>query len=86
MSLVLKRSITLGGHKTSVTLEDEFWDALRMIAYDDKTTVASLVGQINHGRNKSNLSSAIRVYVLRRFLMMGDRQKERPNPSINAAA
>ena len=38
MSLVLKRSITLDGHKTSVTLEDEFWDALRMIAYDDKTT------------------------------------------------
>ena len=73
MSLVLKRSITLDGHKTSVTLEDEFWDALRMMAYDDQATVASLVGQINHARNKHNLSSAIQ-------------QKERPILSTNAAA
>jgi len=86
MSLVLKRSITLDGHKTSVTLEDEFWDALRMIAYDDKTTAAAPVSQINHARNKHNLSSAIHVYVLRRFLMMGDQQKERPILSTNAAA
>jgi predicted DNA-binding ribbon-helix-helix protein len=86
MSLVLKRSITLDGHKTSVTLENEFWDTLRMIAYDVKTTVASLVGQINHGRNKSNLSSAIRVFVLKRSRITEDQQKDRPNLSINAAA
>jgi len=43
MSLVAKRSVTLGGHKTSVTLEDEFWDALRAIAHRDRTTAASLV-------------------------------------------
>jgi|SRR4249919_3300771 hypothetical protein len=46
MSRVVKRSVTLGGHKTSVTLEDEFWDALRAIAHCDKTTMVSLVGQI----------------------------------------
>ena len=86
MSLVVKRSVTLGGHKTSVTLEDEFWDALRMIAHRDKTTMASLVGQINQTRNKSNLSSAIRVFVLKRSAMAADQEKQKPIVSINAAA
>ena len=66
MSVVVKRSITIEGHKTSVTLEDEFWDALRVIAQRDKTTMVSLVHQINQTRNQSNLSSAIRVFVLKR--------------------
>jgi predicted DNA-binding ribbon-helix-helix protein len=47
MSVVVKRSVTIEGHKTSVTLEDEFWDALRVIAQRDKTTMVSLVHQIN---------------------------------------
>jgi hypothetical protein len=55
MSLVVKRSVTLDGHKTSVTLEDEFWDALRAIAYRDKTTVVSLVGQVNTKQEQSIL-------------------------------
>ena len=86
MSFVVKRSVTLGGHKTSVTLEDEFWDALRTIAHRDKTTVASLVGQINQTRNKSNLSSAIRVFVLKRSAMAADQEKQKSIVSINAAA
>ena len=86
MSLVVKRSVTLDGHKTSVTLEDEFWDALRAIAYRDKTTVVSLVGQINQTRNKGNLSSAIRVFVLKRSAMMADREKQKLILSIDAAA
>ena len=86
MSLVAKRSVTLGGHKTSVTLEDEFWDALRMIAHRDKTTMASLVGQINQTRNKSNLSSAIRVFVLKRSAMAADQEKQKSIGSVNAAA
>ena len=86
MSLVVKRSVTLGGHKTSVTLEDEFWNALRTMAHRDKTTVASLVGQINQTRNKSNLSSAIRVFVLKRSAMAADQEKQNPILSINAAA
>ena len=71
MSRVVKRSVILGGHKTSVTLADEFWDALRAIAHRDKTTVASLVGQINQTQNKSNLSSAIRIFVLKRSALGG---------------
>jgi predicted DNA-binding ribbon-helix-helix protein len=86
MSLVAKRSVALGGHKTSVTLEDEFWDALRSIAHRDKTTVVSLIGQINQTRNKSNLSSAIRVFVLKRSAMTADQEKQKLIFSINAAA
>jgi predicted DNA-binding ribbon-helix-helix protein len=86
MSLVIKRSITLEGHKTSVTLEDEFWQALRLLAHHEKTTVASLVRQINQTRNKSNLSSAIRVFVLKRSTMIDNQEKQQTNPSISAAA
>ena len=86
MSLVVKRSVTLDGHKTSVTLEDEFWDALRTIAHRDKATVASIVCQINQTRNKSNLSSAIRVFVLKRSALVADQEKQKPTVSMNAAA
>jgi len=86
MSLVIKRSISLEGHKTSVTLEDEFWQALRVIAHREKTTVVSLVRQINQTRNKSNLSSAIRVFVLKRSAMIANQEKQQTNPSISAAA
>jgi predicted DNA-binding ribbon-helix-helix protein len=64
----MKRSITLAGHKTSVTLEDEFWQGVRQIAHNENTTLISLVSRIDCGRQKdSNLSSAIRVYVLKYF-------------------
>jgi predicted DNA-binding ribbon-helix-helix protein len=87
MSVVVKRSVTIEGHKTSVTLEDEFWDALRVIAQRDKTTMVSLVHQINQARNQSNLSSAIRVFVLKRStIIMMDQEKEKPVHSIGAAA
>jgi len=86
MSLVIKRSISLEGHKTSVTLEDEFWQALRVIAHREKTTVVSLVRQINQTRNKSNLSSAIRVFVLKRSAMIANQERQQTNPSISAAA
>ena len=86
MSVVVKRSVTIEGHKTSVTLEDEFWDALRVIAQRDKTTMVSLVHQINQARNQSNLSSAIRVFVLKRSTIVMDQEKEKPVHSIGAAA
>jgi predicted DNA-binding ribbon-helix-helix protein len=86
MSLVNKRSISLEGHKTSVTLEDEFWLALRVIAHREKTTVVSLVRLINQTRNKSNLSSAIRVFVLKRSAMIANQEKQQPNLSISAPA
>jgi predicted DNA-binding ribbon-helix-helix protein len=66
-SVVIKRSIILDGHKTSVSLENEFWDGLREIVDARKTTVSVLVGQIDRERDNCNLSSAIRVYVFNHF-------------------
>lgn len=63
-SSVVKRSIIRDGHKSSVSLEDQFWDALREIAERERVTVSTLVSTIDHGPNRRNLSSAIRVFVL----------------------
>lgn len=63
-STVAKRSIVLMGHKTSVSLEAEFWEGLRRIAGAQKTTLSNLLRQIDEGRQAGNLSSAIRVFVL----------------------
>jgi len=62
-SAVLKRSIILEGHKTSVSLEDEFWDGLREIVSDRNTSLSIVVDEIDRDRDNCNLSSAIRVYV-----------------------
>lgn len=64
---IIKRSIVLDGHKTSVSLENEFWDGLREIADRSRANVSSLVRQIDHERKNGNLSSAIRVYVFNHF-------------------
>jgi predicted DNA-binding ribbon-helix-helix protein len=66
-SPVIKRSIIRNGHKSSVSLEDQFWDGLREIADLRHMTVSALVATIDHGSNKRNLSSAIRVFVLDHF-------------------
>ena len=66
-SAVMKRSVIIGGHKTSVSLEDEFWMQLKEIADAKQTTVSHLLAQIDERREHSNLSSAIRVYVLEYF-------------------
>ena len=63
-SSVSKRSIVIAGHKTSVSLEDEFWNSLKEIAVQRDMTVAELVGAIDRDRKHGNLSSAIRLFVL----------------------
>jgi predicted DNA-binding ribbon-helix-helix protein len=64
MSHPLKRSLTIEGHRTSVSLEPEFWEALQKAAMERKTTVAGLVAEIDRSRGKRNLSSAVRVWLL----------------------
>jgi predicted DNA-binding ribbon-helix-helix protein len=59
-----KRSLVIAGHKTSVSLEDEFWNSLKEIARERGTTVAGLVAAIDGERQHANLSSAIRLFVL----------------------
>jgi predicted DNA-binding ribbon-helix-helix protein len=63
-SRVVKRSIVLAGHKTSVSLEDEFWTALKAIAGDRHVTLSELVSGIDMQRQNGNLSSALRLFVL----------------------
>jgi predicted DNA-binding ribbon-helix-helix protein len=66
-SPVVKRSIVIAGHKTSVSLEDAFWDALKEIAGRRKATLSDLVASIDSSRTQGNLSSAIRLFVLDHF-------------------
>jgi predicted DNA-binding ribbon-helix-helix protein len=63
-SPVVKRSIIIAGHKTSVSLEDAFWKGLKEIAIRNDMTLSELVAQIDSRRTVGNLSSAIRLFVL----------------------
>jgi len=63
-SRISKRSIVIAGHKTSVALEDEFWNSLKEIARERDMTLAALVAAIDGNREHANLSSAIRLFVL----------------------
>ncbi|HVZ54781.1 MAG TPA: ribbon-helix-helix domain-containing protein [Pseudolabrys sp.] len=63
-SPVVKRSIVIAGHKTSVSLEDAFWKGLKEIAGNREMTLSDLVAAIDTDRRHGNLSSAIRLFVL----------------------
>ena len=63
-SKVLKRSIVLDGHKTSISLEEDFWTALKEIAATQNAGISELVATVDHGRKHANLSSSLRLYVL----------------------
>ena len=69
-SSVIKRSVAVGGHKTSVSLEDAFWSALKEIASDRKLTLSQLVDAIDTKRDHGNLSSALRLFVLDHYRTM----------------
>ncbi|MFZ0916403.1 MAG: ribbon-helix-helix domain-containing protein [Candidatus Udaeobacter sp.] len=63
-SLVVKRSIAIGGRETSVSLEDAFWNRLKEIAQQQRMTLSDLIAAIDSQRQHSNLSSALRIFVL----------------------
>jgi predicted DNA-binding ribbon-helix-helix protein len=63
-SPVVKRSIVIAGHKTSVSLEDAFWRGLKEIASGRNATLSDLVASIDADRQHGNLSSALRLFVL----------------------
>jgi predicted DNA-binding ribbon-helix-helix protein len=63
-SPISKRSIIIAGHKTSVSLEYEFWNSLKEIARERNMTLGELIRTIDGNRNHANLSSAIRLFVL----------------------
>jgi len=59
-----KRSVSIAGHRTSISLEPEFWSALEFAARARRWPLARLIGEIDRGRDDRNLSSAIRVFLL----------------------
>jgi len=63
-SIVAKRSIVIDKHKTSVSLEDEFWSGLKSIAAEKHLTLSELITSVDQERQNGNLSSALRLYVL----------------------
>jgi predicted DNA-binding ribbon-helix-helix protein len=66
-SQIVKRSIVIDGHKTSVSLEDPFWRSLKEIAQGERLTLSKVVTTIDLARQHGNLSSAIRLFVLDRM-------------------
>lgn len=82
---VVKRSVMVGGHKTSVSLEDAFWISLKDIALRSSLSLSGLLEKIDRHRQTSNLSSAIRLFVLDYFrkraismMFIGERQSGSP--------
>ena len=72
--LVAKHSIIIHGRKTSVSLEDAFWSDLKQIAHAQRASLCELIARIDKTRDHSNLSSAIRLFVLDHFQMNGSSQ------------
>lgn len=62
---VVKHSLVIAGHRTSISLEQDFWDGLRAIAARRELSLSALVAEIDATRGRANLSSAVRVHVLR---------------------
>jgi len=85
-SLVVKRSIVVAGHKTSVSLEDAFWKCLKEIASERQVTLSDLVALIDAERQHGNLSSAIRLYVLDHYRKLGAEPGAGDEPHVISAA
>ena len=84
---IRKRSLTISGHRTSVSLEDEFWTAFREIATAEGVSANELAARIDAGRDISTgLASAIRVFVLRRFRQHGRDRRSQPTAAIHGAS
>lgn len=67
MTRPVKRSFAIDGHRTSISLEAEFWHALKTAANEDRVAIAVLVAAIDKTRGEAGLSSAVRVWLLRRL-------------------
>ena len=68
MTRPVKRSFSIGGHRTSISLEAAFWTALKDAANEDRVTLAALVAKIDKERGTAGLSSAVRVWLLNRLI------------------
>jgi predicted DNA-binding ribbon-helix-helix protein len=71
MGRPVKRSFTIAGHRTSISLETEFWEALKAAAAAEGIAVAKLIGRIDSERGSGGLSSAVRIWVLQHYRKAG---------------
>ena len=71
-SCVRKRSISIGGHRTSISLEDEFWQGLREIAQIRELPLSNFLADIDRQREHANMSSVIRLYVLEHYRRLAE--------------
>lgn len=62
-----KRSVNIHGHQTSISMEEEFWVALKDIAETEELSTNKLIANIDDARENNNLSSAIRIYILKKL-------------------
>lgn len=91
-SAIVKRSVVIHGHKTSVSLEQPFWNIVRSMAADEQMTVSALLRRIDEARQHANLSSAVRVYVLEQVRARaaarpaGAKHSTGPTPSASLGA
>ncbi len=83
---ITKRSVVIAGHKTSVSLEEPFWTAVREITQARAMTISALLHEIDRARVNANLSSAVRVFVLDYIRQHGVRSGLDRNPETGAAA
>ena len=65
--MLIKKSITIKKHRTSLSLEKEFWDALKIIAKNENSSIENLVSKIDANR-KTSLASSIRIYILKFYM------------------
>jgi predicted DNA-binding ribbon-helix-helix protein len=82
-SMIAKRSIMINNHKTSVSLEDEFWTALKEIAQQRNQRLSALIALIDSERTTGNLSSALRLFVLDQYRSGG---AARSDKAVSTAA
>jgi predicted DNA-binding ribbon-helix-helix protein len=85
-SPVVKRSIVIAGHKTSVSLEEAFWKGLKEIATNRRLTLSDVVASIDTDRHIGNLSSAIRLFVLDYYRAMVPEQAKTARDNPHSAA
>ena len=71
-SMVIKRSVVLSGHKTSVSLEDAFWESFKQIAASRGMPLSTLLTEVESGHHHGNLSSGIRLFVLNHYRGQSD--------------
>jgi predicted DNA-binding ribbon-helix-helix protein len=81
-SPIVKRSVIIDGRKTSMSLEDDFWQGLKRIAAGRRMPIAGLVYQIDRERQHGNLSSAVRLFVLEHYRSQAQAQREMSEAGI----